>query len=38
MKRSEYIEVRKQYFRQAIYLLRMWVLIVLTFNLDLLIY
>ena len=38
MKRSEYIEVRKQYFRQAIYLLLMWVLIVLTFNLDLLIY
>ena len=38
MKRSEYIEVRKQYFRQAIYLLLMWLLMVLTFNLDLLIY
>ena len=38
MKRSEYIEVRKQYLRQAIYLLLMWLLIVLTFNLDLLIY
>ena len=38
MKRSEYIEVRKQYFRQAIYLLLMWLLIVLTFNLDLLVF
>ena len=38
MKRIEYIDVRKQYSRQAIYLLLMWVLIVLTFNLDLLIY
>ena len=38
MKRSEYIEVRKQYFRQAIYLLLMWLLMVLTFNLDLLVF
>lgn len=38
MKRIEYIEVRKQYLRQAIYLLLIWLLMVLTFNLDLLIY
>ena len=38
MKHIEYIEVRKQYSRQAIYLLLIWLLIVLTFNLDLLIY
>lgn len=38
MKRIEYIDVRKQYSRQAIYLLLIWLLVVLTFNLDLLIY
>ena len=38
MKHIEYIEVRKQYSRQAIYLLLIWLLVVLTFNLDLLIY
>lgn len=38
MKRIEYIEVRNQYLRQAVYLLLIWLLIVLTFNLDLLIY
>ena len=38
MKRIEYIDVRKQYSRQAIYLLIIWLLVVLTFNLDLLIY
>ena len=38
MKRIEYIEVRNQYLRQAIYLLLIWLLIILTFNLDLLIY
>lgn len=38
MKRIEYIEVRKQYLRQAIYLVLIWLLIILTFNLDLLIY
>ena len=38
IKRIEYIEVRNQYLRQAIYLLLIWLLIVLTFNLDLLIY
>ena len=38
MKRIEYIEVRNQYLRQAVYLLLIWLLVVLTFNLDLLIY
>ena len=38
MKRIEYIEVRNQYLRQAVYLFLIWLLVVLTFNLDLLIY
>lgn len=38
MKRIEYIDVRKQYSRQAIYLLLIWLLVVLTFNLDLLVF